>query len=147
MTRTTKRDRHPLIVLADVAASDREIFVLARDKARILRSKLLRDNCPTRRAQHWVRTHVESWLATRAFSRYGKKRLLDRVVADVMRHYRDNLCANYRSHLEMLRLHKIDGSGSIEDIMARREAEALGRKLADEGHEGPRRASSRRGRY
>jgi len=108
LRRSNMMDPSPLQTLADSTATKREIkeFLEARVVAHI--ELALANGYSLHRARAFIRGLLERQLRARAFARFNKKKMLDKVVAEALRnaHYEFNLW-RIEHHNEKIRKERV----------------------------------------
>jgi hypothetical protein len=82
---TTVTEPTPLQALADCLATPKEIKRLLDAKVQGLVDACLQDRLSSQKARDELRRRLRTFLDSRGFARFGRKKLLDKVIAKAMR--------------------------------------------------------------
>lgn len=104
----------PLQALADTMAEPAQIESMLTVRANNKRSSLLSEMMSRHVASNEIRSDLETMLSGRCFSRFNKKKMLDRVVAKAMRGYETLLRTEV--HKQISRAHATGNNRLAEEL-------------------------------
>lgn len=124
-------ERTVLDMMVEAMVKPAELKSILVDKAWLIRMHGIHYRSPDRVLNEEIRRQLTAWLRDRHYPSKGRKRLLDKVVSEVMASYKGMLYACLQDDArEAERDVKTCGNNRYEKLYAQRSARAIRAKLA-----------------